>query len=635
MTFGYDPANRIVTKGCPSCGAGFNYDNEGNLLGVTDVNAGTFAFAYDALDRVIQSTQPNSQVVQYAYDAIGLRNKLTYPDQASITYQYDSVNRLVGITDGDEKYTFQYDDAGRRVALTYPNKVKTTYAYDNADRLTQLLTKDPASKLISQFDYMVDAMGNWTQMTQQIPGTKKANQVFQNMYGYDSLDRLTGVSQSRTGISQNYSYDAVGNRTSKIENSSATSYAANNLNQYIQVGSQALSYDARGNLTSDNVLSMTYDTDNRLTKVVNGATTVSYLYDWSNRLMQKTVQEGKITTKTRYVYDGWTVIAETNENGKSAKKKYVIGPRVDEILTQKGDNTLYLTRDGLGSTREVSNGSGDVSQRYDYDAFGVVTVLNAKGDDKEKDPKTNYLFTGRELQEETGLYNYRNRFYHPTLGRFVQRDPIGFLANDVNVYNYVGGSPISFVDPMGLQQVTFSQVSGPVFNPYPTTVFGNYGQPFGANSGSFNTNANSGTSSISVNEVSGSGGSCNTLAGQQTAGQMTATVSGPPGSTYNVNLNTSMSLGGTGNSGGTLNTAGSSWSITANGSRILHGRSSANGTTYNGGTNVSFCVTIPPSGSTNVATFSGSSIVSGGNNSGNSWATATITVHVSAPGGPP
>ena len=146
-------------------------------------------------------------------------------------------------------------------------------------------------------------------------------------------------------------------------------------------------------------------------------------------------------------------------------------PRTDEILVQKklgsggpsgqggppdgqgpppgvGINTLYLSRDGLGSTSEVTLGSGSVLPRYSYDAFGAVTVL--EGNSPANPPRTNYLFTGRAIQWESGLYNYRNRFYHPGVGRFLQPDPIGFLGGDINLYTYVANNPANLIDPFGL-----------------------------------------------------------------------------------------------------------------------------------------------------------------------------------------
>jgi RHS repeat-associated protein len=68
------------------------------------------------------------------------------------------------------------------------------------------------------------------------------------------------------------------------------------------------------------------------------------------------------------------------------------------------------------------------------------------------EPKYDYqkrLFTGRVFLKEANLYDYRNRVYSAELGRFLQTDPIQFDAGDVNLYRYVGNSPIMLTDPSG------------------------------------------------------------------------------------------------------------------------------------------------------------------------------------------
>ena len=82
---------------------------------------------------------------------------------------------------------------------------------------------------------------------------------------------------------------------------------------------------------------------------------------------------------------------------------------------------------------------------------------------------TNYLYTGREYDKLSGLYNYRHRFYHPGLGRFLQPDPIGF-GGGLNFHNYVLGNPLSFTDPSGLDTQWYP-VNGSVTNLSNQTVY--------------------------------------------------------------------------------------------------------------------------------------------------------------------
>ncbi len=106
------------------------------------------------------------------------------------------------------------------------------------------------------------------------------------------------------------------------------------------------------------------------------------------------------------------------------------------------------------------NETGTVQERYVYDAFGNVNGLASDW---------NRTFTGQVFDNETGLMLYRNRFYAPSLGRFLSRDPIGYEAEDENLYRYVTNSPALFIDPFGLikpqgsfdVEVTICRVNNP------------------------------------------------------------------------------------------------------------------------------------------------------------------------------
>ena len=86
--------------------------------------------------------------------------------------------------------------------------------------------------------------------------------------------------------------------------------------------------------------------------------------------------------------------------------------------------------------------SGQVAGSYAYDVFGSLRF-------KSGGAGNNYLFTGRPLDDETGLYYYRNRYYNPVIGRFVTKDPIG-LNGGANRYVYVSNNPVNYIDPLGL-----------------------------------------------------------------------------------------------------------------------------------------------------------------------------------------
>ncbi|MBZ0166522.1 MAG: RHS repeat-associated core domain-containing protein, partial [Candidatus Omnitrophica bacterium] len=130
-----------------------------------------------------------------------------------------------------------------------------------------------------------------------------------------------------------------------------------------------------------------------------------------------------------------------------------MGSRIDEPLTMtRSSTTYYYLTDGLGSVRQLANASGTIVESYDYDPYGQVTIYNSSLTDITSSGSgidNPYMFTGRRLDEETGIYHYRARQYDPAIGRFLQRDPIGYKA-DMNLFRYTWNNPVNFTDPKGL-----------------------------------------------------------------------------------------------------------------------------------------------------------------------------------------
>ncbi|MFM6497159.1 MAG: RHS repeat domain-containing protein, partial [Dolichospermum sp.] len=126
--------------------------------------------------------------------------------------------------------------------------------------------------------------------------------------------------------------------------------------------------------------------------------------------------------------------------------RYLHGAGVDQVLAQEsaGNVEWHLT-DHLGTIRDLVNNSGAVVNHFVYDSFGqVISESNPAID-------TRYLFTGREFDQEIGLYYYRTRYYDSTIGRFLSEDTIGFNSGGTNLYSYVLNSPTNLIDPNGTE----------------------------------------------------------------------------------------------------------------------------------------------------------------------------------------
>ena|GEM_PF-2942093 len=176
--------------------------------------------------------------------------------------------------------------------------------------------------------------------------------------------------------------------------------------------------------------------------------------DAFGRRVEKVVDDGDTEITTRFIYDGFRVVAEY-DGGGTLLRKYVYGPGIDEPLAMIAvdgptETWYYYHFNGLGSVIALSDANGDLVESYSYNVFGSPTIYDGDGEEISASAIGNpYMFTGRRYDEDTGLYYYRLRDYHPVLGRFVQNDPIGYIGG-MNLYRYCNNNPVNWTDPLGL-----------------------------------------------------------------------------------------------------------------------------------------------------------------------------------------
>jgi RHS repeat-associated protein len=163
-------------------------------------------------------------------------------------------------------------------------------------------------------------------------------------------------------------------------------------------------------------------------------------YDPQGRRRAKTVNG----VTTYFIHDGPNELAELNSAG-TRQRFYLNALGMDERVGLHDDaggtgwQFFHANHQGSVVLTTLASTGGGAGTTTDYGAFGesMVTSGNPIG------------FTGRYLDAESGLYYYRARYYSPALGRFLQADPIG-VADNINMYAYVGNDPMTGADPLGL-----------------------------------------------------------------------------------------------------------------------------------------------------------------------------------------
>lgn len=238
-------------------------------------------------------------------------------------------------------------------------------------------------------------------------------------------------------------------------------YRHSDLNQYDEAAGRWLFHDAQFNVTDYDTARYTFDAANRLVRArsVNAAT-MENTYDALGRCLKRVTTGPSGSSTLIIAYDGWKPVVEWDGNNAFVAWN-VYGPGPDEILMRNRAGAGYIRYklDRMGNVIALLDATANnVLETYTYDAFGQPTIRDWTSTPNQDGPNprwkskygNRFMFTGREYIAEFGIYDYRNRFYHPKLGRFLQADPAGFDAGDSNLFRYCAGDPVNCTDPMGL-----------------------------------------------------------------------------------------------------------------------------------------------------------------------------------------
>ncbi len=319
---------------------------------------------------------------------------------------------------------------------------------------------------------------------------------FTETIGYDSAGYVSSANRSLASIGganpvsissqEGFTYDSIGNRLADL----LGSYAYDSTGQLLEEdGRFQYFYDYSGNLirkvnkSSGEVTKFEHNSENQLIAVSvfsnalnsNPFKGASYSYDPSGRRIRKHVFDSvHVSDNTKnylrsFGYDGDEISVVLGDSGQLLARYTHSSLGTDDVLSvditaagvsgglSQNPGSYRFVKDHLGSIRAVSDANGAIIQRLHYSTFGeLLRVTNGSNEtDITTSPaiRPQFSYSGREWDEESGLYYYRARYYDASVGRFIEQDPHpGKTINAVTVINryiYVGNNSGNYTDPTG------------------------------------------------------------------------------------------------------------------------------------------------------------------------------------------
>jgi RHS repeat-associated protein len=471
----YDGFDRVSQTRFPTAGngavssstdyEGASYDANGNVAQRRLRDGNIIGYTFDNLNRVITKDVPATgayfeQDIAYQYDLLGRPTRATGDGWAVNAYVYDALGRMTTEQTYNTAMYHAYDLAGRETRRTWAADGN----YVDYNRLVtgevQYIRENGAQSGLGQLgSYTYNDLGQLTNLTRG-NGTVTA-------YNFDPVSRLSQLTHDLGGTTHDVTTAFTYNPASQIASSTRNNdiykwnghynidrpYTVNGLNQLTTAGAVALGYDGRGNLTSSGSSIYRYTAENRLSNLTSSSISIGYEPGGGQMLQLYSSGTG---SDTRFAWSGGHMTMEIDAAaGWPISRRYVYGPGADSPLVWYEGTGLtdrrWLIPDERGSIVAVTNASGAVMQVNSYDEYGIPAATNLG----------RFQYTGQAWLPELGMYYYKARIYSPTLGRFMQTDPIGYGAG-MNMYNYVGSDPVNFSDPLGLRSAEIKTYALPV-----------------------------------------------------------------------------------------------------------------------------------------------------------------------------
>jgi RHS repeat-associated protein len=404
----------------------YEYDKDGNVVKMID-GSGTTTRTYDQLGRLTKVVNGRSEVVEYEYNLGNQQTEIVYPNGEPVEREFDKSGRMKAVTDwlGNET-TFEYNADSQIEATVFPEGTANIdeYAYSRAGELSEISMKHE-KEVLASMAYTRDAIGQITKAVETgFP------EVPEYSWGYDAKNRLTKSNGTTFGYDSANNVTKISSTTYEYDKADQIESASNASFEFNEVGQRVKTTPSGGSATT-----YSYDQAGNLSAIDSPGIDNTFEYD-GNGLR---IKETKDATTYKMVWDSTPGLPLMLRAGNDY---YVYGPDglpIEEITSGSVD---YLHHDQLGSTRVLTNSSGEVTGTYRYGPNGAFWKHTGSSG-------TLMGFAGQQrMRANTQLIYLRARTYDPVTAQFLSPDPLAALSGET--YGYAAADPVNLVDPTGL-----------------------------------------------------------------------------------------------------------------------------------------------------------------------------------------
>ena len=456
-SYSYNQERRLTKVVLPSAKEIVNTYTDGRLV-ETATSEWTNTYSY-ACGNLLDTVTRGSESISYTWDAdlpTGIAQRGTL--NADLGFSYNNDFKITSFSYAGATTAFQYDNDGlltgagnflinRNSANGLPETVTDSAyslnrSYTGYGEIGAIGVSLSGSQVYS-YGLTRDAGGRISEKIETVDGVPTPS-----VYSYDERGQLLTVTRNSV-LTEEYRYDNNGNRTYEM-------------NSDLGISGRSYTSSVEDHTITAGDITYTFDYDDYLASRIQGGETTEYFYSSTGELQSVTLPDGtaityindpegrRIAKKVngitveKYLWTGQTTLLAVYDGSNNLLQRFEYADGRMPYAMSAGGATYYLAYDQVGTLRLVTDSSGNIVKRIDYDSFG--NIIN----DSNPAFNVSFGFAGGLHDRDTGLVRFGYRDYLPEIGKWTAKDPILFAGGDANLYGYVQNDPVNFVDPWGL-----------------------------------------------------------------------------------------------------------------------------------------------------------------------------------------